>query len=330
VVISVLNNDNDGGSPPLTITAVTQPSNGTATNNGNGTVTYAPNSGFTGTDIFTYTIKNGCGSTANGNVTVTVNAPPPPQCLEDDDPRIVYDNGWHTIQDSNASAGHFHLDTGKDVQHALKFTFQLQSDMGTLQYFFAKSTKGGTAQVLIDGKAPMTNGTINYQASAGTAGSGSMHDPFFKDTTGNRFSFTYNIVGKGFHTFELVNLTGPAYVDEFCITNATSSAKATAGPGTTSTSTKLLAVGGQALQNLLVPANALGFSLAAEADVNVPYKLVVIDPTGKVLGTVNSSSNGIGSVTMPVSTSGLYVIQLVNVGLGPVNIWTAATPQVTR
>jgi hypothetical protein len=157
-----------------------------------------------------------------------------------------------------------------------------------------------------------------------------MHDPFFKDATGTLFSFTYNIVGQGFHTFELVNLTGPAYVDEFCITNGTSSSMATAGPGTTTTSINLLAIGGQALQNLLVPANAVGFSVAAEADVNVPYKLVVIDPTGKVLGTVNSSSNGIASVTMPVSTSGLYVIKLVNVGVGPLNIWTAATPQVTR
>jgi hypothetical protein len=48
-----------------------------------------------------------------------------------------------------------------------------------------------------------------------------------------------------------------------------------------------------------------------------------------VLGTVNSSSNGIATVTMPVSATGLYVIQLVNIGVGPVNIWTAATPQVT-
>jgi hypothetical protein len=48
-----------------------------------------------------------------------------------------------------------------------------------------------------------------------------------------------------------------------------------------------------------------------------------------VLGKANSSSNGIASVSMPVSKSGLYVIRLVNVGLGPLNIWTAATPQVT-
>ena len=98
---------------------------------------------------------------------------------------------------------------------------------------------------------------------------------------------------------------------------------------TTTTSTNPLALGQSLLQNVMVPSNALGFSVAAEANVNVPYTLVVIDPTGKVLGSVNSSSNGIASVSMPVSTSGLYVIQLVNVGLGPVNIWTAATPQVT-
>jgi len=330
VVINVVANDTDGGSPPLTVTALTQPSNGTATNNGNGTVTYAPKSGFVGTDSFGYTIKNGCGATANGGVSVAVNAPPPPQCFEDNDPHIAYDNGWHTIKDSNASGGTFHLNTGKDVPHGLTFTFQLQSDTGTLQYFYAKSTKGGTAQVLIDGKAPMTNGSVNYQATAGTAGSGSMQDPFFKDKTGKLFSFTYNIVGKGFHTFELINLNGPAYVDKICITNGGSSTMATAGPGTTTTTANLLAVGGQALQNLLVPSNALGFSVAAEADANVPYKLVVIDPSGKVLGTVNSSSNGIASVTMPVSTTGLYVIQLANVGVSPVNIWTAATPEVTR
>ena len=317
VVINVIANDTDGGSPPLTVAAVTQPSNGTATNNGNGTVTYAPNSGFVGPDSFGYTIKNGCGATANGGVSVTVNAPPPPQCFEDSSSAIAYDNGWHTIKDSNASGGTFHLNTGKDVQHALKFTFQLQTDTGTLQYFYAQSTKGGTAQVRIDGSAPVT--TINYQGSAG-----SMRDPVFGA------SASFSIVGKGTHTFELINLTGPAYVDKICITNGSSTSLATAGPGTTTTSTSALAIGQSLLQNVMVPSNALGFSVAAEADVNVPYKLVVIDPTGKVLGTVNSSSNGIGSVTMPVSTPGLYVIQLVNVGLGPVVVWSASTPLVSQ
>jgi len=271
----------------------------------------------------TLTPDNMPGSLApTGSYTIVGNAscgPTPPQCLEDDDPRIVYDNGWHTVKASNASAGHFHLDTGKDVQHALTFTFNLERNTGSLQYFYATSSKGGTAQVLIDGHAPTTNPTINY-----LGGSGQMRDPALG------VSVTYQLAGKGTHTFELVNLNGPAYVDEFCITNGTSSTTATGGPGTTMTNTSALAIGQSLPQNVMVPSNALGFSVAAEANVNVPYTLVVIDPSGKVLGTVNSSSNGIASVTMPVSTSGQYVIQLVNVGVGPVNVWTAATPFVQR
>ena len=323
VVINVVTGDSDGGSPPITVTSVTQPSNGTATNNGNGTVTYKPNQNFTGTDSFKYTIQNACGKTATGNVNVTVNAPPQPQCFEDTDKSISYDNGWHTIHDANASGGTFHLKTGKSDVHDMTFTFQLQSNQGTLQYFYATSSKGGTADVYIDGKFA---GTISYQGSSGSPGT-SMHDPNF----GPPSPASFNIVGQGTHTFELRNLNGAGYVDKFCIANGSgsSSAQASAGPGTTTTSNSAPAPGQSVLQSVLVPSNALGLSVLAEASANVPYTLAVIDPSGKMLGTVNSASNGIASVTMPVSSSGLYVIQLVNTGVGPVSIWTAATPQVT-
>ena len=317
VVINVVANDTDGGSPPITVTGVTQPTNGTATNNGNGTVTYHPNQNFTGTDSFKYTIQNGCGAKATGNVTVTVNAPPPPpQCYEDDDPHISYDNGWHTINDSNASAGHYHLKTGNADPHGMSFSYQLQSAQGTLQYFYATSSKGGTADVYLDGAFAAT---ISYQG-----GSGSMHNPTFG------VSASFNIAGQGSHTFELRNINGPAYVDKICVTNSSPSSQPSAGPGTTSTSTNALAIGQSLLQNLVVPSNALAYSVVAESSANVPYKLIVIDPSGKVLGTVNSSANGIATVQGLVSVPGLYVIQMVNVGVGPVNIWTAATPEVTR
>jgi hypothetical protein len=316
VVINVVTGDSDGGSPPLTVTAVTQPSNGTATNNGNGTVTYRPNQNFVGTDSFKYTIQNACGAQATGNVTVTVNAPPPPQCFEDDDPHVAYDNGWHTVNDPNASAGHFHLKTGKSDVHDMTFTYQLQTDSGQLQYFYALSSKGGTADVYLDGAFART---ISYQG-----GSGSMHNPTFG------VSATFNIFGKGNHTFELRDLNGAGYVDKICVTNSSSSTQASTGPSTTSTSTSALASGQSLLQNLVVPSNALGFSVVAESDANVPYQLIVIDSSGNVLGTVNSSLNGIAAVQGPVSTTGLYKIQLVNVGASPVNIWTAATPEVTR
>jgi hypothetical protein len=61
------------------ITATTNPSNGSVVQNGN-TLTYTPNSGFTGTDTFTYTATDAMGGNAQtATVTVNVQAPPPVQ-----------------------------------------------------------------------------------------------------------------------------------------------------------------------------------------------------------------------------------------------------------
>ncbi len=80
VIVPVLANDLDDNGDPLTITAVTQPAGGAATgvsvDNGDGTVTFTPNSAFRGTATFTYTITDGT-DTATATVRVTVdNAPP--------------------------------------------------------------------------------------------------------------------------------------------------------------------------------------------------------------------------------------------------------------
>jgi VCBS repeat-containing protein len=78
---------NDGDDGHVTVTSVTQPGNGTAVLNSDGTVTYTPNANFYGTDTFSYTITDtsspfhmhgllglltGKGHTATGTVTVTV------------------------------------------------------------------------------------------------------------------------------------------------------------------------------------------------------------------------------------------------------------------
>ncbi|MEO8451735.1 MAG: Ig-like domain-containing protein, partial [Gemmatimonadota bacterium] len=73
VSIAVLGNDSDPDSDPLTVTAVTQPANGTATINSAGTaVSYSPPANFTGSASFTYTIGDGHGHTATATVVVTV------------------------------------------------------------------------------------------------------------------------------------------------------------------------------------------------------------------------------------------------------------------
>src|ERR687891_860116 len=77
VVISILDNDSDPDGNSLIIESITvQPLSGAATINENGTITYTPNAGFSGTDSFEYSISDGNagGGTDTATVTITVNA----------------------------------------------------------------------------------------------------------------------------------------------------------------------------------------------------------------------------------------------------------------
>jgi len=72
-------NDFDGDT--LTFTVVTQPQNGTLNLDSNGSFSYTPNSGFYGSDSFTYKVNDGIVDSAEQSVTITVinmnNAPVP-------------------------------------------------------------------------------------------------------------------------------------------------------------------------------------------------------------------------------------------------------------
>ncbi|MBW4616079.1 MAG: tandem-95 repeat protein [Desmonostoc vinosum HA7617-LM4] len=81
VNISVLTNDSDADSDPLSIESFTNASNGTVTLNDNATpanttddfLVYTPNANFNGTDSFTYTIADGNGGTSTATVNLTIN-----------------------------------------------------------------------------------------------------------------------------------------------------------------------------------------------------------------------------------------------------------------
>lgn len=72
VTIAVLVNDTDADGDTIFIDSVTQPANGTAVTNPNGTVTYTPNTGFSGSNSFTYTVRDFTGGMDTATVTVTV------------------------------------------------------------------------------------------------------------------------------------------------------------------------------------------------------------------------------------------------------------------
>ncbi|MGH9457603.1 MAG: Ig-like domain-containing protein [Thermoanaerobaculia bacterium] len=69
VVIDVMANDSDADGDPISVVAVSSPTFGTATTDGN-TITYAPGGGFATEDAFTYTISDGIGGTGRATVTV--------------------------------------------------------------------------------------------------------------------------------------------------------------------------------------------------------------------------------------------------------------------
>jgi beta-lactam-binding protein with PASTA domain len=75
----VLKNDTDLDNDPLTATVVTPTANGTLILNPDGSFTYVPNPGYSGTDSFTYVANDGeeDSNTATVTITVTTVSPPP-------------------------------------------------------------------------------------------------------------------------------------------------------------------------------------------------------------------------------------------------------------
>ena len=79
VIIDVLANDSDVDNDSLVIATTQSPSNGTVTLLSGNKIRYTPNQGFTGIEIFNYTISDGQGHTATATITVTIldtNRPP--------------------------------------------------------------------------------------------------------------------------------------------------------------------------------------------------------------------------------------------------------------
>lgn len=79
----LLLNDADPDGDVLTITSTTTPLRGFLTDHGNGTFTYAPQSGIVGVDTFDYTIGDGTGSTSTATVSITISEVINPESARD-------------------------------------------------------------------------------------------------------------------------------------------------------------------------------------------------------------------------------------------------------
>lgn len=233
--------------------------------------------------------------------------------IEDNDPRIAYSNGWHLINDTNASDGHFRLNNSRDTTHFARLTFDVTGQSGSVTYKYAKSPKGGSAEVVLDG---VSKGVISFNGTQGT-----MRAPQYG------FNARYSGLTGGSHTLELRNINGSVYVDGFTLESASTNSMPFSGPGRTTSNTGTVNIGSELLQSVSVEQGATALSVIAES--NAPIRLVVVDPSGSILG-ISDASNGSASVEMPVTQGGTYLIKVVNLSAGPVEVFTSSTALVTR
>ena len=114
--INVLANDTDPDTGDTrTITAITQPANGTVAITGGGTgLTYTPNANFAGTDTFTYTVSDGAGATDTATVSITVTPVNDPPVAVDDTATVAEDSTNNAI---TVLANDTDPDTGTTLHH---------------------------------------------------------------------------------------------------------------------------------------------------------------------------------------------------------------------
>ena len=184
---------------------------------------------------------------------------------------------------------------------------------GTITYHFAKSPKGGSAEVFLDGTS---KGLVSFSGTQG-----STRSPEFNH------NISFDGLTSGAHTLELRSINGTVYVDKFTLKSASRGEKAFSGPGQTSSSTGTVSLGGELLDSLNVEQGTSALAVMAEADA--PIRLLLIDPSGSIIDAVEASG-GVAVIERPVTQTGTYMIKVVNLSVGPVQVFTAATPLVAR
>ncbi|MCA1683997.1 MAG: tandem-95 repeat protein, partial [Actinobacteria bacterium] len=136
VAPGVLTNDTDIDSPNLIAIKVSDPAHGTVTLNADGSFTYTPGAGYSGTDSFTYKANDGSADSNVATVNLTVTAPTGPTTL--------------TVADISVNEG----DAGTTAATFTVTRSGNTSGTSTVKY----TTAGGTA----------TSGTDYTPATAGT------------------------------------------------------------------------------------------------------------------------------------------------------------------
>jgi hypothetical protein len=198
---ALLANDSDPNGFTLSITGVSNASNGSASYNaGSQTVTFTPTSGYTGVAGFTYAISNGNGGTASANVSLSVVAgsvlfstgTTPATASVNDSGSVELGVKFQTSASGSVRAIRFY----KGPQNIGTHVGNLWSASGALlaSVTFTNETAGGWQHASLSSPVALTPGTIYvvsyhgngfYSASGGYFSSAVTSGPLTAPASGN-------------------------------------------------------------------------------------------------------------------------------------------------
>jgi hypothetical protein len=169
---ALLANDTDPNGLPLSITGVTNASNGTVTyNSSTQTVSFVPTAGYTGTASFTYSITDGKG-TASANVALLVNDPSvdslfspastPAIAAVNDPSAVEVGLKFQATTNGEITGLRFYKGPGNTGPHVADLWSSTGTPLATAT--FTNETAGGWQQVNFSSPVAITAGTT-YVAS---------------------------------------------------------------------------------------------------------------------------------------------------------------------
>lgn len=276
------------------------------------TITATPQSDFEGRAFTEVVLSESAAQSPDLHLSVVVSAdaaagPVVTTTVDNDDPAVEYERGWHLREDGGAIGSTHHRRMG-NANGAEPPQVRLVFDGHTIRYFYGVSSKGGTADVYING---VHAGSVDYSGSSTT--------PEFGHT------MTFDGLGDGTHEFLLVFRSGAAYVDGFEIDSGGDGGADASASGTeagTDVYSGAISLAGTYVQSFDIPADATWLSINVEGE---PQTATVLDVDGNVLAEGVELVDGAGTLGVDFApAASTYVVEVTGAADAPVRVSVAS------
>lgn len=218
--------------------------------------------------------------------------------LPDTDPAIEFRGGWAEIEDPDASGGTYRRRMGaKRGGNGLTPTARVVFDGDTITYAFARSSRGGTADIYLD---DVLRGTIDFSSEAA--------EPVFG------VSVTYSDLAPGPHELRIEHRSGAVYVDGFETCGGDDAQPEAVGYRSETRTMEASAAEGSIIERT-VDVNAQDEELAVVVEGSpVPLTVNLFDPAGDLLASGDAllPDLPITGLDAAPTTPGIYHVQVIN------------------